>query len=180
ERGGARFMEMAGRSVYRPGLDERVVPAVRDMKRGIDRELARRGAGDGRTSNVKLGRGGIREIEFIVQALELLYGGDDAWLRERNSLKALFRLTERGYLAPDLGRALSHALVHLRTVEHRLQLLDEFQTHTLPDDPRALGRLARRLGVAGSPAAAARTFRARHRVVTTAVHRAFVEFFRER
>src|SRR6185369_13527883 len=105
---------------------------------------------------------------------------DDPWLRERNSLKALFRLTERGYLAPDLGRALSHALVHLRTVEHLLQLLHEFQTHTLPDDALALGQLARRLGIPGSPAMAARTFRARHRAVTAAVHRAFVEFFRER
>jgi glutamate-ammonia-ligase adenylyltransferase len=178
ERVGARFMDFARDVVYRPGLDERILPAVGAMKQGIDRELSRRG--ESLASNVKLGRGGIREIEFIVQALQLLYGGDDPWLRERNSLKALFRLTERGYLAPDLGRALSHALVHLRTVEHRLQLLHEFQTHTLPDDTPTLGRLARRLGIPGSPAMAARTFRARHRAVTTAVHRAFVEFFRER
>src|SRR4029453_7951611 len=108
--------------------------------------------GEALVRNVKLGRGGIREIEFIVQGLQLLYGGDDSWLRERNSLKALFRLTERGYLAPDLGRALSHALVHLRTVEHRLPLLHEFQTHTLPASTSALGRLARR---PGSPGAAA-------------------------
>jgi glutamate-ammonia-ligase adenylyltransferase len=178
ERVGARFMDFARETVYRPGLDERIVPAIRTMKQGIDRELGRRG--ESPSANVKLGRGGIREIEFVVQALQLLYGGDDPWLRERNSLKALFRLTERGYLAPDLGRALSHALVHLRTVEHRLQLLHEFQTHTLPDDAPALGRLARRLGFEGSPAAAARAFRARHRAVTSAVHRAFVEFFRER
>jgi glutamate-ammonia-ligase adenylyltransferase len=178
ERVGASFMAFARETVYRPGLDERIVPAIRTMKQGIDRELSRRG--EALASNVKLGRGGIREIEFVVQALQLLYGGDDPWLRERNSLKALFRLTERGYLAPELGRGLSHALVHLRTVEHRLQLLHEFQTHTLPDDTPALGRLARRLGLAGSPAVAARAFRARHRAVTTAVHRAFVEFFRER
>ena len=174
---GARFMDWARETVYRPGIDERIVPAVRGMKQGIDRELGRRG--ESLASNVKLGRGGIREIEFIVQALQLLYGGDDSWLRERNSLKALFRLTERGYLAPDLGRALSHALVHLRTVEHRLQLLHEFQTHSLPEDTLELGRLARRLGIESRPAAAARTFRARHRAVTAAVHRAFVEFFRE-
>jgi glutamate-ammonia-ligase adenylyltransferase len=178
ERVGARFMEFARETVYRPGLDARIVPAIRAMKQGIDRELSRRRQAP--ESNVKLGRGGIREIEFVVQALQLLYGGDDPWLRERNSLKALFRLTERGYLAPDLGRALSHALVHLRTVEHRLQLLHELQTHTLPDETLALGRLARRLGIPGSPAGAARTFRARHRAVTTAVHRAFVDFFRER
>src|SRR4030095_16093441 len=122
---------------------------------------------------------GIREIEFIVQGLQLLYGGDDPWLRERNSLKALFRLTERGYLAPDLGRALSHALVHLRAVEHRLQLLHEFQTHTLPASTSELGWLARRLGVPGAPAIAARAFRARHRAVTGEVHRAFEAFFGE-
>ena len=130
--------------------------------------------------NVKLGRGGIREVEFLVQALQLLYGGDDPWLRERNSLKALFRLTERGYLAPDLGRRLSHALVHLRTVEHRLQILHEFQTHTLPDDPVELGRLARRLAIDAPPRVAARRFTAEHRAVTRDVHRAFREFFGER
>ncbi|HEX3177518.1 MAG TPA: hypothetical protein VHZ49_12630, partial [Methylomirabilota bacterium] len=99
--------------------------------------------------------------------------------RERNSLKALFRLTERGYLAPDLGRALSHALVHLRTVEHRLQILHEFQTHTLPTEPIELGRLARRVGIVAPPREAARRFGARHRAVTHAVHRAFTDFFRE-
>ena len=178
ERVGDRFMDFARETVYRPGLDERIVPAIRAMKREIDRELVRRG--EASTSNVKLGRGGIREIEFVVQALQLLYGGDDPWLRERNSLKALFRLTERGYLAPDLGRALSHALVQLRTVEHRLQLLHEFQTHTLPEATPEIGRLARRLGIEGTPAVAARAFRARHRAVTAAVHRAFTDFFSER
>jgi len=106
-----------------------------------------------------------------VQALQLLYGGDDPWLRERNSLKALFRLTERGYLAPDLGRRLSHALVHLRTVEHRLQILHEFQTHTLPDDPSELGRLARRLAIdarRASPRAASRPSTAPSRATCTA------------
>src|SRR5439155_20199884 len=114
---------------------------------------------------------------FLVQALQLLYGGEDAWLRERNTLKATFRLTERGYLVPDLGRMLSEAYVHLRTVEHRLQILHEFQTHTLPALPLELGRLARRVGFVGPPASAARAFRARHRQITAAVHRAFRAFF---
>src|SRR5438552_2232800 len=127
---GARFMEWARDVVYRPGIDARVLPSVRAMKQQIDTELGRRG--ESRFTNVKLGRGGIREIEFVVQALQLLYGGDDPWLRERNSLKAIFRLTERGYLAPDLGRLLSRDYEHLRTVEHRLQILHELQTHTLP------------------------------------------------
>src|SRR5262249_18311639 len=105
---GARFQDLARETVYRPGLDERIVPAVRAMKGQIDNALRAKGH---EATNVKLGRGGIREIEFIVQALQLLYGGDDGWLREANSLKAIFRLTERGYLAPDLGRLLSQAYV---------------------------------------------------------------------
>ncbi|PYO25031.1 MAG: hypothetical protein DMD85_05075 [Candidatus Rokuibacteriota bacterium] len=145
---GTRFMAWATATVYRPGVDERVLPAIRDMKRQIDRALRGR--------------------------------GDDPWLRERNSLKALFRLTERGYLAPDLGRRLSHALVHLRTVEHRLQIVHEFQTHTLPDDPVELGRLARRVGIEAPPRVAARRFASEHRALRRDVHRAFSEFFGER
>ena len=129
------------RSSTGPALDERV-RARHPRHEARDRPLRCAAAATGSARNVKLGRGGIREIEFIVQALQLLYGGDDPWLRERNTLKALFRLTERGYLAPELGRALSHALVHLRTVEHRLQILHEFQTHTLPE--RAAGARAPR------------------------------------
>jgi [glutamine synthetase] adenylyltransferase / [glutamine synthetase]-adenylyl-L-tyrosine phosphorylase len=174
---GARFASLARETVYRPGLDASVVPAIRAMKAQIDGAVRAKG---GEATNVKLGRGGIREIEFIVQALQLLYGGDDAWLREPNTLKAIFRLTERGYLAPDLGRLLSRDYEHLRTVEHRLQILHELQTHTLPNDAQELGRLARRMGVAGSPARAAKAFQARHRAVTTSVHRAFREFFSDR
>jgi glutamate-ammonia-ligase adenylyltransferase len=178
ERVGARFMDLAREVVYRPGVDGHIVDAIRDMKREIDRALHGR-QGEETRDNVKLGRGGIREIEFLAQALQLLYGGDDPWLRERNTLKALFRMAERGYLAPDLVGALSDAYVHLRTVEHRLQVLHEFQIHTLPTEPVALGRLARRLGIAGAPRAAAREFARRHRATTTVVHRAFREFFGE-
>jgi glutamate-ammonia-ligase adenylyltransferase len=177
ERTGARFMALAQEVVYRPGVDGGIVRAIRRMKGEIDRSLAAKGHG---RANVKLGTGGIREIEFLVQALQLLYGGDDAWLRERHSLKAIFRLTERGYLPPALGRTLSEAYVHLRTVEHRLQILHEFQTHTLPDDPVALGRLARRLGIDAPPRRALREFERRHRAMTREVHRAFTDFFRER
>jgi glutamate-ammonia-ligase adenylyltransferase len=173
---GAQFVGLARQVAYRSGTDERAVAAIRAMKREIDRHLAERST-EAREANVKLGRGGIREIEFLVQALQLLYGGDDPWLRERNTLKALYRLTERGYLAPDRGRALTDAYVHLRTVEHRLQILHEFQTHTLPADAGELGRLARRVGLPGPPRSAARLFDRRHRAVTGTVHRAFREFF---
>jgi glutamate-ammonia-ligase adenylyltransferase len=175
---GARFMAWTRDVVYGGGTDARVVPSIRAMKHEIDRSLTDKG--DGLTRNVKLGRGGIREIEFIVQALQLLYGGDDPWLREPSTLKAVFRLVERGYLAPALGRTLSQAYTHLRTVEHRLQILHEFQTHTLPREGDALASLARRIGIGGSRAQAVREFQRRHRRITTAVHRAFRQFFSER
>jgi glutamate-ammonia-ligase adenylyltransferase len=170
----ARFLDVVRGFVYRPGLDPAIVSQVREMKQQIDRSL--RGK-DASRRNVKLGRGGIREVEFLVQALQLLYGGDDPWLRERNSLRAIFRLTERGYLPPALGRELGLALVYLRTVEHRLQIVNEFQTHTLPEEPGPLGLLARRMGVTLPPAAAARRFLAEHKRVTALVHRAFRDFF---
>jgi [glutamine synthetase] adenylyltransferase / [glutamine synthetase]-adenylyl-L-tyrosine phosphorylase len=171
---GARFLELIRPFVFRPGVDPGIVGEIRRMKRAIDRSLRAKGS---QRTNVKLGIGGIREIEFLVQALELLYGGDDPWLRERNTLRAIFRLTERGYLSPALGRLLGDALVHLRSVEHRLQLVHEFQTHTLPADLPELGRLARRMGVALPPAGAARRFLADHRRVTRGVHAAFAAFF---
>src|SRR5262245_14551041 len=169
-----RFFDLIRPFVFRPGRDPEIVGEIRRMKSAIDRSLRGKEA---ERRNVKLGTGGIREVEFLVQALQLLYAGDDPWLRERNSLRAIFRLTERGYLSPALGRLLGDAFVHLRTVEHRLQILHEFQTHTLPDDPTALGLLARRMGMAGSPRVAARRFLALHRRITAGVHAAFRDFF---
>jgi glutamate-ammonia-ligase adenylyltransferase len=169
-----RFFDLIRPFVFRPGLEPGIVTEIRGMKRAIDQSL--RGK-DAERRNVKLGVGGIREVEFLVQALQLLYGGDDPWLRERNSLRAIFRLIERGYLSAGLGRFLGDALVHLRTVEHRLQILHEFQTHTLPEDGIALGLLARRMGIARPPRAAGRSFLARHRRITRGVHAAFRDFF---
>src|SRR4029450_1446898 len=112
----ARFFDLVRPFVFRAGMDPDIVAAVRGMKTQIDQSLRAKGAPP---RHVKLGVGGIREVEFLVQALQLLYSGDDPWLRERNSLRSIFRLTERGYLSPALGRFLGDALVHLRTVEHR-------------------------------------------------------------
>src|SRR5262249_54552958 len=79
----ARFFDLIRPFVFRPGLDPGIVNEIRQMKRAIDHSL--RGK-DAERRNVKLGVGGIREVEFLVQALQLLYGGEDPWLRERNSL----------------------------------------------------------------------------------------------
>jgi len=173
----ARFFALVRPFVFRPGLDEGIVADVRHMKQEIDRAQRAKG---GERRNVKLGRGGIREVEFLVQALQLLYGGDDPWLRGGNTLRTLFRLIERGYLPPGLGRKLGDALVFLRNVEHRLQILHEFQTHTLPEDPRALGLLARRMGIARPADLARRRFLAEYRRVTDGVHAVFREFFEAR
>ncbi|PWU22240.1 MAG: bifunctional [glutamate--ammonia ligase]-adenylyl-L-tyrosine phosphorylase/[glutamate--ammonia-ligase] adenylyltransferase, partial [Candidatus Rokuibacteriota bacterium] len=170
----SQFLDLARAFVFRPGLDPAIVSEIRRMKAAIDQSLRAKNA---ERRNVKLGVGGIREVEFLVQALQLLYAGDDPWLREPNTLRAIFRLTERGYLSPPLGRFLGEALVHLRTVEHRLQILHEFQTHTLPESPTELGLLARRMGFAEPPQAAGRRFLAEHRRVTRGVHAAFRKFF---
>ena len=170
----ARFFDLVRPFVFRPGVEPDIVAEVRGMKAQIDASLRAKGV---ERRHVKLGVGGIREVEFLVQALQLLYSGDDPWLRERNSLRAIFRLTERGYLPQSLGRFLGEALRFLRTVEHRLQIVDEFQTHTLPEEPAVLARLARRLGSTETPVAARRGFEAEYRRVTRGVHEAFTGFF---
>src|SRR3989442_11072474 len=94
---GARFMELAREAVYRPGLDARIVPAIRAMKGQIDRTLIEAGR---TATNVKLGRGGIPEGEFLVHALPLPYGGGDAWPRWRNTPKGPLPPTPRGGPVP--------------------------------------------------------------------------------
>ena len=96
--------------------------------------------------NVKLGYGGIREIEFILQTMQLLHGSKNAFLQERNSLKTLDALKQLNILPPDDVRLLSDAYVFLRTVEHRLQIQNEQQTHTLPARREEWLSIARTLG----------------------------------
>jgi [glutamine synthetase] adenylyltransferase / [glutamine synthetase]-adenylyl-L-tyrosine phosphorylase len=96
--------------------------------------------------NVKLGYGGIREIEFILQTLQLLHGARNAFLQERNTLKTLDALEQLRILPPDEVRLLSEAYIFLRAVEHRLQIQNERQTHTLPVSREAWIGIARTLG----------------------------------
>ncbi|HEY7543949.1 MAG TPA: hypothetical protein VID27_03660, partial [Blastocatellia bacterium] len=95
--------------------------------------------------NVKLGVGGIREIEFITQALQLAHGGREPWVRSTQTLIVLARLAEKGYLAESERARLSAAYTFLRTVEHRLQMEHGAQTHRLPVDQARLELLARRM-----------------------------------
>ncbi len=107
---------------------------------------AHAGEGEGLLRNLKLGRGGIREIEFLVQALQLVHGGRNPSLRERGTLRALTRLDEAGFLGEREAGFLSEAYVFLRAAEHRVQLVEERQTQELPRDPAAMGRLAHAMG----------------------------------
>ncbi len=174
ERLGRAFLDLARAVAYRPGLEREAVGEIQAVKARIDRLLRVRGRHE---RHVKLGVGGIREIEFHIQALQLLYGAPDPWLRERNSLRALQRLAERGYLSWEEAGALTRAYRFLRTVEHRLQLLHALQTHTLPADPGELGKLARRLGYAGDLASARGRFLAEHDATRRRVREAFEAFF---
>lgn len=150
---GRAFLEMVSPFVYRKALDFGALAEVRAMKDRINHAVAR----DKRLHrDVKLGYGGIREIEFVAQAFQLVYGGKDPWVREPNTLRALHRLAEQRVLALEEYQVLARAYVFLRTLEHRLQILHQVQTHVLPEDPAELTRLARRMGYrtrgAGDPA----------------------------
>jgi len=138
-----RFSELVQPVVWPDVLDPDAVRSVRAMKARAEGEMHRRGLTD---REVKRGRGGIRDIEFAVQLLQLVHGRHDPSVRSRTTLDALAQLAAGGYIEPDEATQLDDAYRFLRTVEHRLQLQDEQQTHTLPADLAARTRLARVLG----------------------------------
>ena len=146
ERVVSRFLEMVRGVVFAPEALPGAVADVRRAKDKIDRSVASRGGG----FNVKLGRGGIREIEFIVQALQLEWGGREPWVRSAQTLIVLGRLAEKGYLSETECARLSAAYEFLRKAEHRLQMEHGAQTHRLPTEAGRLELLARRCGYSGS------------------------------
>ncbi|HEX7579519.1 MAG TPA: glutamine synthetase adenylyltransferase, partial [Thermoanaerobaculia bacterium] len=123
-----------------------------------ERDVRRKGL---ERSEVKLGEGSIRDIEFVVQFLQLAHGGRLPSVRTGSTFDAIRRLAAAGVLPPDEERILRDGYVFLRTIEHHLQVMHYQQTHVLPSDPRAMGELARRLGFSGD--AAGEAFRARYR-----------------
>lgn len=139
--------------IYKPELNLAAVEAVLNAREAITRELRRprvtaaRPAGHAAEWNVKLSPGGIRDIEFLTQCLQRLYGGADPWLAHPSTLVALQRLHDKGHLSGQDFARLGSAYEFLRRVEHRLQLRDGLQRHTLPEAPDALDRLARRCGI---------------------------------
>ncbi|MHB8345607.1 MAG: bifunctional [glutamate--ammonia ligase]-adenylyl-L-tyrosine phosphorylase/[glutamate--ammonia-ligase] adenylyltransferase [Acidiferrobacterales bacterium] len=142
---GAALLERLRPFIYRRYLDYGAFDAIRGLKSMIARELLRKGI----VQNIKLGPGGIREIEFIGQAFQLVRGGREAALRERAIRKVLVSLGLRGELTTQAVAELDAAYVFLRRTENRLQMAEDRQTHILPDDAREQLGLAIAMGFAG-------------------------------
>lgn len=140
---GEEFLALVRPFVYRKYLDFGSITEIRDMKFKIDQSLmARRAAG----INIKLGTGGIREVEFLAQAFQLIHGGRDPSIRERSTVPALRAIARRGMISPDERDALVSAYYFLRSLEHRIQFAQFRQTHDLPTGNREFRVLARRMG----------------------------------
>ncbi|HTN26318.1 MAG TPA: bifunctional [glutamate--ammonia ligase]-adenylyl-L-tyrosine phosphorylase/[glutamate--ammonia-ligase] adenylyltransferase [Burkholderiales bacterium] len=147
--------------VYRKYLDFGTLAAMRRLHAEVRRDVARREL----AQHVKLGPGGIREVEFVVQALQLVRGGREPALAIRPTLEALARLTERGTLPAEAARELAESYDFLRRLEHRLQYLDDAQTHLLPTDDGDQQRIATMMGFDAWPALSARLTAIRAQVV---------------
>ncbi|MGM9482858.1 bifunctional [glutamate--ammonia ligase]-adenylyl-L-tyrosine phosphorylase/[glutamate--ammonia-ligase] adenylyltransferase [Roseateles sp. NT4] len=134
--------------VYRRYLDYGVFEGLRQLHGKIRSEAKARAAGrPERANDVKLSRGGIREIEFIVQLLQVVRGGQFPEIRTRSTVKALAQLAAGGLMKAETAARLSEAYVFLRRVEHRIQFLDDQQTHCLPQGDADLAWIAASLGL---------------------------------
>ena len=141
---GATLLEFVEPLIYQSSLDFRAVEAVSETRQRISEKLAaKRGAHGG--LDVKLTPGGIRDIEFLVQCLQRLHGGREQWVRHGGTVFALFRLRDKGFLSDGEYARLSAAYSFLRYLEHRLQMEEDRQTHTLPNSPARLDLLARKM-----------------------------------
>lgn len=140
----AMTTDIAKPFIYRKYLDFGAINAMRALHAQIRQEVTRKD----RVEHIKLGPGGIREIEFIAQVFQLIRGGRDSALQIRPTLLVLNRLGHSGHLAIEDVSALTNAYVFLRRLEHRLQYLDDAQTHMLPDAPEDRALLAESMGFA--------------------------------
>ncbi|WP_179995988.1 bifunctional [glutamate--ammonia ligase]-adenylyl-L-tyrosine phosphorylase/[glutamate--ammonia-ligase] adenylyltransferase [Acinetobacter sp. YH16051] len=141
---GDELLEMTRPFVFRKYVDYTAFEAMREMKAMIEREVQRRNIED----NIKLGAGGIREVEFIVQVFQLIYGGSKLELQDRQCLVNLRHLGEAELLEPQAVLDLEDAYLFLRRVEHAIQALNDQQTQALPTEPELRTRISDTLGFA--------------------------------
>ncbi|WP_037256013.1 bifunctional [glutamine synthetase] adenylyltransferase/[glutamine synthetase]-adenylyl-L-tyrosine phosphorylase [Rhodovibrio salinarum] len=138
---GQQFLQVLRPFVWRKHLDFWAIQDVHSIKRQI---YAHKGGSTVTVAghNVKLGRGGIREIEFYAQTQQLIWGGREQRLRSPRTQEALAALAKAGHIDPDDARALSDAYAYLRRLEHRLQMVEDQQTQSLPEDDAGLDEIA--------------------------------------
>ena len=176
---GRRLVDATRELVFPPEVTPERVAEIRRMKEQVESHATRsaRSSG-GDADDVKLGPGGIRDIEFSIQLLQLVHGASDDSVRQPATLDAIQALVEGGYIADDDAAGLDVAYTWLRTVEHRLQLWQERRVRHLPREEEERSRLARSLGFADSPSSsAAARFDARHRAVLADVRGRFEKLF---
>ena len=140
---GRHFLDQLEPWIYRRYLSRADITGIKALKRRIE-QRARKEGGDSR--NVKTGHGGIRDVEFVIQFLQLLNGGELKNARTGNTLDAILQLEEGGCLTMQERSILEQTYTFLRKLEHRLQIMFDLQTHTLPDNDLELGKLAIRMG----------------------------------
>ncbi len=143
---GARFLKALTPFVWRKHLDFAAIQDAHDMRLAIREHKGLGGPITLPGHNMKLGRGGIREIEFFTQTRQLIAGGRDPELRKRPTVPALDVLATKGWLTTDVATELSDHYVAHRTVEHRLQMVNDAQTHSLPNSPEGFARIACMMG----------------------------------
>ncbi len=151
QKAGAELIRLLRPFVYRKYIDFSAFESLRDMKAMINREVRRKGL----TQNVKLGAGGIREVEFIAQAFQLIRGGRDSELQQRELLNILPQLPEKVGMPKSAVQELIDAYTLLRNVEHGIQAIADKQTQELPDDEAGRARLAFAQGMSSWEALAA-------------------------
>ena len=129
--------------IFNPPFDLEALADVRDMKARLDGKISARGQTD---RNVKLGTGGIREIELVVQSIQAMHGGRMPEILDRNTLRSLVALRGKSLLSDEEFTTLHRAYLFLRDVENKLQMVDDAQTHSLPREREELRTCARLLG----------------------------------
>jgi [glutamine synthetase] adenylyltransferase / [glutamine synthetase]-adenylyl-L-tyrosine phosphorylase len=144
---GNQFLTQLAAWIYRRYLSRADIGGIKALKRRIEQTAH----GEDQARDVKVGHGGIRDIEFVIQFLQLLNGGDLPQLRTGNTLEAMAQLEQCGCLTNQERVLLGENYNFLRKIEHRLQIFFDLQTHTMPSDPVELRKLALRMGYEDSP-----------------------------
>jgi len=140
-----RFASFVESLIYAKQMDANIITEIQQVKRRIEQHSLQASG----LSDIKTGPGGIRDVEFTVQLLQLIHGTTDSRLRTGNTMEAIEALTQAGQFDRAEGESLKKAYLFLRKLENYLQIVHEFPLHTLPDDPHELDRLARRMGYGG-------------------------------